>query len=62
MRVNKTENVVKSEKLNKSDCQGGTRGYLMDIAVEMDISAKAVPLRGNCSQALGHGLEPAVDW
>ena len=60
--MNKSENVVKSAKLNKSDCQGGTRSYLMAIAVEMAISAKTVALRGNCSQALGHGLQPAVDW
>ena len=60
--MNKSENVVKSAKLNKSDCQGGTRSYLMAIAMEMAISAKTVALRGNCSQALGHGLQPAVDW
>ena len=62
MRVNKSENVVKFEKLNKSDCQGGTMSYLMVIAVEMAISAKTVALQGNCSQALGHGLQPALDW
>ena len=48
MRVNKSENVGKSEKLSTSDCQGCTMKDLMEIVVEIAIPAKAVPLSGNC--------------